>query len=237
MCHYDEVVRSVAGSAAGWLTARRSWFQPAARYRAARAAIVPRTTTRPSAAPEKQGDNRSGLAAGIDPAAYWGHGPDHRGNPWRDPRRMACRHGCGRDRGYGQDVCYRRADRNGRIRRRVARGQAPWSRLAAQPLRAPDAEPLRGGGRPGRRIRAAGWAAGYPEVITGPGMSMATRDTDPAVTADSGSLPPGLSPCSVASPPALPRRRAAGERLCAVLLDVFAVPHAERAGSRRGATG
>ena len=46
MCHYDEVVRSVAGSAAGRLTARRSWFQ-SARYRAApatwaaRAAIVP----------------------------------------------------------------------------------------------------------------------------------------------------------------------------------------------------
>ena len=35
MCHYDEVVRSVAGSAAGRLTARRSWFHSAARYRAA----------------------------------------------------------------------------------------------------------------------------------------------------------------------------------------------------------
>lgn len=72
MCHDDEVVRSVAGSAARRLTARRltarrSWSQSAARYRAARAAraaIVPRTTTRPSAAPEKQGDDRSGLAAG-----------------------------------------------------------------------------------------------------------------------------------------------------------------------------
>jgi len=42
-CDYDEVVRSVGGSAAGRLTARRSWFQ-SARYRAtraARAAIVP----------------------------------------------------------------------------------------------------------------------------------------------------------------------------------------------------
>ena len=58
MCHYDEAVRSVADSAAGRLTARRSWFQ-SARYRAApatraaRAAIVPSTTTRPSAAAGK----------------------------------------------------------------------------------------------------------------------------------------------------------------------------------------
>jgi len=42
----------VVGSAAGRLTARRSWFQ-STRYRAARAAIVPWTTTRPSAAPGK----------------------------------------------------------------------------------------------------------------------------------------------------------------------------------------
>lgn len=51
MCHYDEVVGSVAGSAAGRLTARRSCFQPelfsagalpgGARDGAARAAIVP----------------------------------------------------------------------------------------------------------------------------------------------------------------------------------------------------
>ena len=32
MCHYDELVRSVVGSAGGRLTARRSWFQ-SARYR------------------------------------------------------------------------------------------------------------------------------------------------------------------------------------------------------------
>ena len=46
MCHYDEVVRSVAGSSAGRLAARRIWFQPtrhraAPATRAARAAIVP----------------------------------------------------------------------------------------------------------------------------------------------------------------------------------------------------
>src|SRR3984957_9800125 len=218
MCHYDEVVRSVAGSAAGWLTARRSWFQPAARYRAARAAIVPRTTTRPSAAPEKQGDDRSGLAVGIDPAAYWGHGPDHRGNPWRDPRRMACRHGCGRGRGYGQDVCYRRADRNGRIRRRVARGQAPWSRLARRSrcghlmpaaARRWPAGPQNPGCRLGSRLPGGDHRAG---------MSMATRDTEPAVMADSASLLPDLALALVslpaANPPALPRRRA-GRRAAA----------------------
>jgi MFS family permease len=79
---------------------------------------------------ERQGDDRAGLTAGLDPAAYWGHGPDHRDNPRGDSRHMACRHGCGRDRGYGQDVCHHRADRDGRLRRRVARGQAPWPQLA-----------------------------------------------------------------------------------------------------------
>jgi len=65
------------------------------------------------------------------------------------------------------------------------------------------------GTRPGRRLRATGWAAcraaDYPEVITGPEMSMATRDTHPAVMADSGSLLPGwaLAPVSL-----LPRQPA-----------------------------
>ncbi len=78
-------------------------------------------------------------------------------NPRRDPRHLACRHGCGRDRGNAQDVCHHRADRDGRIRRRVARGQAPGrgSRGAA----AARCRPLRGGTRPGRGLRATGWAA------------------------------------------------------------------------------
>ena len=129
MCHYDEVVRSVAGSAAGRLTARRSWFSRRVTARRGRRSCRERRRG-PAGPREKQGDDRAGLTAGIDPAAYWGHGPDHRDNPRRDPRHMACRHGCGRDRGYAQDFCHSRTDRDGRIRRRVARGQAPWSRLA-----------------------------------------------------------------------------------------------------------
>src|SRR5580658_8608440 len=56
-----------------------SWFQPA-RYRAApatrtaRAATVPRTARGPARPRERQGDDRAGLTAGMDPAAYWGHG-------------------------------------------------------------------------------------------------------------------------------------------------------------------
>ena len=84
---------------------------------------------------ERQGDDRAGLTAGIDPAAYWGHGPDHRDNHRRDPRHMACRHGCRRDRGHAQDVSHHRTDRDGRLHRRVARGQAPWSRLARRSRR------------------------------------------------------------------------------------------------------
>jgi hypothetical protein len=64
------------------------------------------------------------------PGAYWGHGPDHRDNPQRDRRRIACPHGYERDRCRSQDASHHRADRNGRHRHRVARGRAPSSRLA-----------------------------------------------------------------------------------------------------------
>ena len=247
MCHYDEVVRSVAGNAAGRLTARRSWFQ-SARYRGRRGRRSCRERRRGPVRPrDRQGDDRAGLTVGIDPAAYWEHGPVHRDNPRRDSRHMACRHGCGRDRGYPQDVCHHRTDRDGRIRRRVARGQAPSSRLARRsrrghPMRAaarrypagPQTPGNRPGSLPGSRL---------PGGDHGPGMSMATRDTHPAVMADSGSLLPGLAlaPVSLLSrQPACrlqggrPGRRA---RPCAALLDLFAVAHAERAGSRCGDTG
>jgi hypothetical protein len=69
------------------------------------------------------------------PGAYWGHGPDHRDNPRRDPRHMACRRGCGRDRCNAQDVSPHRADRDGRLHRRVARGQAPSPQLARRSRR------------------------------------------------------------------------------------------------------
>jgi hypothetical protein len=64
------------------------------------------------------------------PGAYWGHGPDHRDNPQRDRRCIACPHGCEWDRCRAQDVSHHRADRDGRHHHRVARGQAPSSRLA-----------------------------------------------------------------------------------------------------------
>jgi len=172
MCHYDEVVRSVTGSSAERLTARGSRFRPgrypAPAMRAARAAIVPCTTTRRSAT-AGQGDDRAGLTVGIDPAAYWEHGPDHRDNPRRDPRYMASCHGCGRDRGHPQDVSHHRTDRDGRLHRCVARGQAPSSRLArhsrrshrmrAAAQRCP-AGPQALGSLSGNRL---------PEVITGRG--------------------------------------------------------------------
>ena len=69
------------------------------------------------------------------PGAYSGHGPDYRDNPRRDPRHMACRHGCGRDRCHAQDVSPHRADRDGRLHRRVARGQAPSPQLARRSRR------------------------------------------------------------------------------------------------------
>jgi hypothetical protein len=64
------------------------------------------------------------------PGAYWGHAPDHRDNPRRDPRCIACRHGCGQDRRNAQDVSHHRADRGGRHHHRVARGPASSPRLA-----------------------------------------------------------------------------------------------------------
>ena len=100
-------------------------------------------------------------------------GPGHRDNPRRDPRHLACRHGCGRDLRDTQDVCHHRADRDGRFHRGVARGQAPQRRLARRSRRGRPVRPLRGGIRPGRTLRAAGWTAcratGYPRAITRPG--------------------------------------------------------------------
>lgn len=81
------------------------------------------------------------------PGAYWVHGPDHMDNPRRDPRHLACLRGRGRDLRNAQDVSHHRADRDGRLHRRVARGQRRSPRLAR-----------RGGNRPGRRLQAAGRA-------------------------------------------------------------------------------
>src|SRR5262249_36479146 len=72
----------------------------------------------------------TGRQAGPATGAYWVHGPDHRDNPRRDPRHRACRHGCGRDLGNIQGVLHHRADRDGGVHRRVARGQALPARLA-----------------------------------------------------------------------------------------------------------
>ena len=69
------------------------------------------------------------------PGRYWGHGPDHRNNPRRDSRHMACLHGCGRDLRNAQDVSHHRTDRDGRLHRRVACGQAPSSRLTRRSRR------------------------------------------------------------------------------------------------------
>ena len=188
----------------------------------------------PRPAPGRRGCRLPGT-----PGAYWGHGPGHRDNPRRDPRHLACRHGCGRDLRDTQDVCHHRADRDGRFHRGVARGQAPQRRLARRSRRGRPVRPLRGGIRPGRTLRAAGWTAcratGYPRAITRPGMSMATNETHPAVTADSGnpSVPrPDHGAGLLAHPPARlppPGRRA---RPCAALLDP-PLWRADRAGSRR----
>ena len=126
------------------------WHSPALGYTAARSRRAassagpsrqPGTTTQPS---RRQAPAASGWAVTTceqvpsrpqAPGAYWGHGPNHRDNPRRDPRHMACRHGCGRDRCHAQDVSPHRADRDGRLHRRVARGQAPWSQLARRSRR------------------------------------------------------------------------------------------------------
>ena len=116
--------------------------------------------------------------------ACWGPGPDHRDNPRRDPRHLACLHGRGRDLRNVQDVSHHRADRDGRLHRRVARGQRPSPRLAQRSRRSHPMRPRRGGTRPGRRLRAAGRVTASSGAITGPRMSLATKDTRPAVVAD-----------------------------------------------------
>ena len=87
--------------------------------------------------------------------------------------------------------------------------------------------------RPGQKV------PDRPEVITGPGMSMATKDTHPAVMADSGSpsARPGLgagllahSPARLPPPRRLPGRRA---RPCAALLDLLAVATPADTGAAR----
>jgi hypothetical protein len=42
-----------------------------------------------------QGPGRSARPR-LPAGAYWVNGPDHRDNPRRDPRHLACRHGRGR---------------------------------------------------------------------------------------------------------------------------------------------
>ena len=71
-----------------------------------------------------------GTTAACRAGAYWVNGTDHRDNPRRDPRHLAGRHGCGRDPHHIQDVPHRRADRDGCLHRRLARGQALSARLA-----------------------------------------------------------------------------------------------------------
>jgi hypothetical protein len=70
----------------------------------------------------------------------------------------------------------------------------------------------------------------------------ATRDTHPAVMAGSGSLLPDLAVAPVSLLPRQPATSKAADQAastgpCAALLDLFAVAHAERTGSRRGDTG
>ena len=66
MCHYDEVVRSVVGSAAGRLTARRRWFQ-SARYRGARDAGG-EGGVNDDAAQRGRGKGKAMIAPGSPPA-------------------------------------------------------------------------------------------------------------------------------------------------------------------------
>ena len=138
-------------------------------------------------APDRRGRHDRRLPE--SPGAYWGHAPDHRDNRRRDPRHIACLHGCGQDRCRAQDVSHYRADRYSRGHHRVAGGQALSSRLArrsrcGQPMPAaarrypagpqtPDSNRLSGDRLSGRDHPA--------------GASIATKDTPPAVMADSGS--------------------------------------------------
>ena len=162
----------------------RAWRRPG-RDRPRPGAVPARDTRRP-ARPRPPGRHDRRLPG--TPGAYWVHGPDHRDNPRRDPRHLACLHGRRRDLCHAQDVCHHRADRHGRLHRRVARGQAPSPRLAwAQPR--------------------------HPGAITGPRMSLATTDTRPAVMADSGSSsgpawPWRRSPRHPPDPPATSRATA-----------------------------
>ncbi len=97
---------------------------------------------------------------------------------------MACLHSCGRDLCNAQDVCHHRADRDGRLHRRVARSQAPSSRLARRSRRGHPLPAAARGTRPGRRLRAACRATGYPGAITGPRMrSWVADDVGAAVSA------------------------------------------------------
>ena len=140
------------------------------------------------------------------PGAYWGHAPDHRDNPQRDPRHIACFHGCGQDCRNAQDVSHHRADRDGRHHHRVARGQAPSPRLARRsrgghPMPATARPYLAGPQTPGSRLgsllRNRLSEGGLSEAITGPGMSISTKDTHPAV----------MTTAVPASGPAWPWRR------------------------------
>jgi hypothetical protein len=170
------------------LYARRAWVIFDHPYNAEYAPSRPGTPGGPPGPGPRSGrPARPSPARG--PGAYWGHAPDHRDNRRRDPRRIACLHGCGQDRCHAQDVSHHRADRDSRRHHRVARGQAPSSRLARRsrcghPMPAaarrypagpqtPDSNRLSGDRLSGRDHPA--------------GASIATKDTPPAVMADSGS--------------------------------------------------
>jgi hypothetical protein len=104
-------------------------------------AVTPVTRRRPGQARQAARTARPRTGAAHDrrlpgaPGAYCVHGPDPRDNPRRDPRHLACRHGRRRDLRHAQDVFPHRADRDGRLHRRVARGQAPSPRLARRSRR------------------------------------------------------------------------------------------------------
>jgi len=163
-------------------------------------------------APDRRGRHDRRLPE--SPGAYWGHAPDHRDNRRRDPRHIACLHGCRQDRRNAQDISHHRADRDSRHHHRVARGQAPSSRLARRSRRG---HPHAGRCAPvlGRATdsgRQAGQPAAQPVIRDDQraAMSMATKYTHPAVMADSVPLSGAARPWrrssrSSASPPATSR--------------------------------